>query len=723
MDASPIPGPALARRALALAGIAQVVSMASILGLLVMAAVILGPTDYRQVGVAVSLIVFAALGAHLSLGQSLLARRRVSDVPTLRRTAHPLLRQALACSILGLGLLAWRGSAIDGPVHELSWSMALFAAALIPVSVWEAHQAGWLIATGSVRRHNQSLILSRLAGLGLGVGLLASGFGPDSVPIALLAAGLANILYGMAPHREELAFAADAPLLRSIIRQAIPLHLAVVGPLVATQAVVLGVYTLVSGPQAVAFHLAVQAMGLAAVLPTAGAVHLGGTLSSLSAKSSRRARADVAWLLVANTAAFGVAAAVAWAGADTLGSYEAIPPLLLGLLCAVPGIGVFTAFLPVWVTNGDVGPLSRLAVTSCVVALVAFGFTVAPLGAWAGVGAIALLYAILLAGGLALLRPQSPQARPTLPPIPAEINTVAVVAHFRAGESAIPTLRALLDQRPPLAGLVVVDDGGGGPEADAVEEWLAQASAAPTWREFLRTKENRGPASAFAAGTALAVERGADFVWLSDQDMVPEPDCLATLVHGLRRHPDCSAAVPARTEPVTGLAYRQYRVHRGHLENATSVGPTTFQGIAVFSGLLLRHPPDALTKFPKDLFIDSDDFLFTLRISRETGPLLFVPAARAAHACGLVSRRRLFGIPVPVVLSPNWRLYYRARNQWYFVREAHPSWLGSVLMYARTFTPVAVAHILFQPARRQVLTSILAGLRDAARGVQGKRHA
>lgn len=718
------PGPAPAavpRRALARAGVAQVASVGSLLGLLLIAAAILGPEGYREVGVLVSLVVFIALAAHLSLGQSLLALRSGSQ-----QTAGALARHAIACSVLGGFLLAWRASSIGGPVHELPWPMAILAAFLIPLSVWEAHQAGWLIANGFAARHNRSLALSRLVGLGTGVVLLIIGAGTVSVPLALGVAGLVNLAYGMGPHRSSFTMPVPAGTLRGLAKRALALHLAVVVPLVATQAIVLLVYSRVPGAEAVAFQLAVQAVGLAAVLPLGGSVHLGATLSSGSTEALARARHDVGWLVAANVALACVAASMLWLlrGHPWLDGYEQVPTFLLGLLACVPGLGVVTAFLPLWIARGSMAMLAGIAATAALVAVALAAVTSPTLGVWSGVVAMGALYGLLFVGGLVVLpSPERPRPlRSSAATLPSDPKVVAVVAHFKGGQAAIPTLSALLEQRS-LAGLVIVDDGAGGPEADDVERWLSARTDAP-WHAFVRLPINGGPASAFAAGLEEAVRRGADLVWLSDQDMRPLPGCLAALVEALRQHPDASGATPLRTDPATGTMYRSYAVEGGRLRRVDArTEAVAFSGITVFSGLLLRDPARAVRLLPRDLFIDSDDFLFTLRLSHDEGVLLSVPDARADHECGQLSRRWFGPVKVTIALSPAWRLYYRARNQWHFTRAATASWPASALMYARTFAPVAVAHLLYQRPRREVVANLAAGVRDAARVLRGRRGA
>ena len=45
---------------------------------------------------------------------------------------------------------------------------------------------------------------------------------------------------------------------------------------------------------------------------------------------------------------------------------------------------------------------------------------------------------------------------------------------------------------------------------------------------------NRGGAGGFHDGLGWAIDRGADLVWLMDDDGLPEPDCLATLLDAHR---------------------------------------------------------------------------------------------------------------------------------------------------------------------------------------------
>ncbi len=112
--------------------------------------------------------------------------------------------------------------------------------------------------------------------------------------------------------------------------------------------------------------------------------------------------------------------------------------------------------------------------------------------------------------------------------------TIATVTY---GERA-PLLAAVLDGIERLAGrdhvvaVIVVDNDA----TDATKELLAGRDV-----DVVQLAPNRGSASGFAAAISRAVVSGSDYVWLLDDDNLPEPGSLNALLQAARDLPEGTA--------------------------------------------------------------------------------------------------------------------------------------------------------------------------------------
>jgi len=79
---------------------------------------------------------------------------------------------------------------------------------------------------------------------------------------------------------------------------------------------------------------------------------------------------------------------------------------------------------------------------------------------------------------------------------------------------------------PDLDEILVVDNAS----SDGTGEWLRTAEAEIEPLHARHLADNTGGAGGFHEGLRWAVEGGADLVWLMDDDGLPEPGCLETLL-------------------------------------------------------------------------------------------------------------------------------------------------------------------------------------------------
>ena len=116
---------------------------------------------------------------------------------------------------------------------------------------------------------------------------------------------------------------------------------------------------------------------------------------------------------------------------------------------------------------------------------------------------------------------------------PGETVAVVVVTFNRA-DLLVHMLDGLAAQTRPPDLVVVVDNAS----TDHTAEVLAARDDLPL--HVVHHTENTGGAGGFHTGVREAFDRGADRMWLMDDDVVPAPDCLEVL---LRHDEACLMAV------------------------------------------------------------------------------------------------------------------------------------------------------------------------------------
>ena len=240
------------------------------------------------------------------------------------------------------------------------------------------------------------------------------------------------------------------------------------------------------------------------------------------------------------------------------------------------------------------------------------------------------------------------------------MTVCAVVVTYNRRDLLVRCIEALRAQADEL---VVVDNAS----TDGTAEALAERGV-----RTLRLDENAGSTGGFAAGVRVALETGADWLWLMDDDAEPEPGCLERL---LAAEGDAAALAPAvvRADGELDLG------HRGHLRGraralpleAYVAGEAPEIGYFTWVGVLLQASAVRAAGLPKaEMFIWADDYEYSLRI-HEQGPIRLVPEARVLHhdvGQAHTSRRSRFWNRItgwtygPAPLEAFWRNLCGVRN-------------------------------------------------------------
>jgi rhamnopyranosyl-N-acetylglucosaminyl-diphospho-decaprenol beta-1,3/1,4-galactofuranosyltransferase len=217
-------------------------------------------------------------------------------------------------------------------------------------------------------------------------------------------------------------------------------------------------------------------------------------------------------------------------------------------------------------------------------------------------------------------------------PSHATPRTIAVVVTFNRRE-LVTRLEATLDTGRVVPDEVVVVD-------NASTDGTAQALAAletTTPLSVVALTENTGGAGGFHTGLATALERGAELVWLMDDDGTPAPDCLELLLPHLDTHDFLGPAVVSEDDParlcfpirVPGTSRVLHRV--GDLEAAAPAGLLD-DVVIPFNGVLVTRKLVERIGLPREeFFIWGDDVEYLWRARAAGARIATVVPARFSH--------------------------------------------------------------------------------------------
>jgi rhamnopyranosyl-N-acetylglucosaminyl-diphospho-decaprenol beta-1,3/1,4-galactofuranosyltransferase len=236
-----------------------------------------------------------------------------------------------------------------------------------------------------------------------------------------------------------------------------------------------------------------------------------------------------------------------------------------------------------------------------------------------------------------------------------------------------------------LSEVIVVDNAS----TDGTGAWLA---AQPDL--VARTLEvNTGGAGGFDTGLGWAVERGADLVWLMDDDGVPAPDCLDRLLEHrdldfwgpavlAEQDPD-RLCFPIRLPGGTRVVHAMSEVEAAAADPAS---PGRIPGVVIpFNGVLVTRELVARIGTPRaDFFVWGDDVEYLWRAERAGARIATVVDARFDHpATDDLGTPMMFGRTTYNHTPSDLKHYCMARNNTLNLRD-YRGWVFVLLFWVKT---------------------------------------
>jgi GT2 family glycosyltransferase len=277
------------------------------------------------------------------------------------------------------------------------------------------------------------------------------------------------------------------------------------------------------------------------------------------------------------------------------------------------------------------------------------------------------------------------------------LKTAAIFATMNRARTAVTCVRALAAQtRPP--DLVVVADNV---STDGTAAALESLTDMPFPLVVLRMRENRGNAGGVEEAMELAFARGADAVWILDDDSWPRPEALSALLarpwnpsvvrHALQIDPQSGKFTwPLWVECDGGwrLAFDETELPGGEW----------IRSKASWTGSLIsKHVRDAVGPVHGALFIRGEDEEYPWRIARAGFRFEAARGAVMDHpgAPDLV-HWRMFGKNFFFERGlVDWKLYYKARNMVWLERKR----AGGLKAIATGLAYAAAVAFIDGPAR------------------------
>jgi len=222
----------------------------------------------------------------------------------------------------------------------------------------------------------------------------------------------------------------------------------------------------------------------------------------------------------------------------------------------------------------------------------------------------------------------------------------AVVVTFNRKTILKKCINSLLSQTLELDGIIIIDNCS----TDGTDAFVEREFKHNKTIIYQRLDKNEGGAGGFYFGTKLAIENGAGWVWLMDDDCMPDKECLKNLMTGIDNKKDIySPIILSLEDKKTVLWGIKAKVNAGKHEVVT----------LPFNGFLVHRQTIQEIGFPdKRFFIYGDDAEYNFRAKSFGSKSIIITDSIMYHPF----KNQVKGLNIiKMFMSKIW-VYYKLRN-------------------------------------------------------------
>jgi hypothetical protein len=299
----------------------------------------------------------------------------------------------------------------------------------------------------------------------------------------------------------------------------------------------------------------------------------------------------------------------------------------------------------------------------------------------------------------------------------AQPHVATVVLSWNGRDDTLECLASLERMRWEPHTAILVDNGSTDGTTEAVRERFPEAVV-------IRSEENLGFAEGNNVGIRAALDAGADYVLILNNDTIVDEGLIAALVEEAERRPDAGALCPLirYVDPPDRIWYAGARFDPRAIHNGRHTGygerdagqyhAVREIGRATGAAMLVpRRVIEEVGYFDRELFIQVEDVEWSLRMRAAGYRILFVPSGVLWHHVAVASG----GERAPETA------YYEMRNT--LVVSARHSPLPRLRHLWRELGILAVHlfHARLAPRPLENARGVIAGWRDYRAGRLGRR--